>query len=87
MELTKEIPLYINSLGALGNDFAIMGRTLNPPVDWMWTFQHSQFMKHEHQAAYHLMLYFQPGDEMKNETSLPRRQERRGIEYWKGLHG
>ncbi|XP_031503572.1 uncharacterized protein LOC116266472 [Nymphaea colorata] len=38
MELTKEIPLYINSLGALGNDFAIMGRTLNPPGDWWATY-------------------------------------------------
>lgn len=30
-EITKEHPLYINAQGALGTDFAIMGRTLNAP--------------------------------------------------------
>lgn len=30
-EITKELPKYINALGALGTDFAIMGRTLNAP--------------------------------------------------------
>lgn len=33
-EITKELPKYINALGALGTDFAIMGRTLNAPGDW-----------------------------------------------------
>lgn len=31
VEITKEHPLYINAQGALGTDFAIMGRTLNAP--------------------------------------------------------
>ncbi|XP_011628201.1 uncharacterized protein LOC18447366 [Amborella trichopoda] len=34
MELTKETPMYINAHGALGNDFAMMARTLNTPGDW-----------------------------------------------------
>ncbi|XP_031268224.1 uncharacterized protein LOC116126685 [Pistacia vera] len=34
IEITKEHPLYINAQGALGTDFAIMGRTLNAPGDW-----------------------------------------------------
>lgn len=34
MEITKEHPIYINAQGALGTDFAIMGRTLNAPGDW-----------------------------------------------------
>ncbi|KAK2997034.1 hypothetical protein RJ639_025080 [Escallonia herrerae] len=33
-EITKEHPIYINSQGALGTDFAIMGRGLNAPGDW-----------------------------------------------------
>ncbi|XP_021901767.1 uncharacterized protein LOC110817506 [Carica papaya] len=36
IEITKEHPIYINAQGALGTDFAIMGRTLNTPGDW-WT--------------------------------------------------
>lgn len=31
VEITKEHPSYINAQGALGTDFAIMGRTLNAP--------------------------------------------------------
>jgi hypothetical protein len=31
MEITREHPVYINAQGALGTDFAIMGRTLNAP--------------------------------------------------------
>ena len=31
VEITKEHPIYINAQGALGTDFAIMGRTLNAP--------------------------------------------------------
>ncbi|XP_054810023.1 uncharacterized protein LOC129311656 isoform X2 [Prosopis cineraria] len=34
MEITKEHPIYINAQGALGTDFAILGRTLNAPGDW-----------------------------------------------------
>ncbi|XXG66400.1 hypothetical protein AAC387_Pa05g3888 [Persea americana] len=34
IEFTKEHPLYINAQGALGTEFAIMGRTLNSPGDW-----------------------------------------------------
>ncbi|GLU05641.1 hypothetical protein SLE2022_227300 [Rubroshorea leprosula] len=34
IEITKEHPRYINAQGALGTDFAIMGRTLNTPGDW-----------------------------------------------------
>ncbi|XP_059657458.1 uncharacterized protein LOC132303997 isoform X1 [Cornus florida] len=34
IEITKENPIYINAQGALGTDFAIMGRTLNAPGDW-----------------------------------------------------
>ncbi|KAJ0968509.1 hypothetical protein J5N97_025426 [Dioscorea zingiberensis] len=34
IELTKEQPLYLNAQGALGSEFAIMGRTLNAPGDW-----------------------------------------------------
>ncbi|KAH7853503.1 hypothetical protein Vadar_003278 [Vaccinium darrowii] len=34
IEITKEHPFYINAKGALGTDFAIMGRTLNTPGDW-----------------------------------------------------
>lgn len=30
-EITKEHPIYINAQGALGTDFAIIGRTLNAP--------------------------------------------------------
>ncbi|KAK2977054.1 hypothetical protein RJ640_011665, partial [Escallonia rubra] len=33
-EITKEHPVYINAQGALGTDFAIMGRRLNAPGDW-----------------------------------------------------
>lgn len=33
-EITKELPIYLNAQGALGTDFAIMGRTLNCPGDW-----------------------------------------------------
>ncbi|KAK4844916.1 hypothetical protein QYF36_026019 [Acer negundo] len=33
-EITKEHPIYINAQGALGTDFAVMGRTLNSPGDW-----------------------------------------------------
>ncbi|KAJ7944794.1 HAT transposon superfamily [Quillaja saponaria] len=36
MEITKEHPVYINAQGALGTDFAVLGRTLNAPGDW-WT--------------------------------------------------
>lgn len=31
IEITKEHPVFINAQGALGTDFAIMGRTLNSP--------------------------------------------------------
>lgn len=31
IEITKEHPVYINAQGAIGTDFAIMGRTLNAP--------------------------------------------------------
>lgn len=31
MEITKEHPIYINAQGALGTDFAVLGRTLNTP--------------------------------------------------------
>lgn len=31
IEITKEHPVYINAQGALGTDFAVMGRTLNAP--------------------------------------------------------
>ncbi|WCJ26013.1 hAT transposon superfamily [Euphorbia peplus] len=34
IEITKEHPMYINTQGALGTDFAIIGRTLNSPGDW-----------------------------------------------------
>lgn len=34
IEITKEHPVYINAQGALGTDFAILGRTLNAPGDW-----------------------------------------------------
>ncbi|XP_008804175.2 uncharacterized protein LOC103717524 [Phoenix dactylifera] len=34
IELTKEQPVYLNAQGALGSEFAIMGRTLNAPGDW-----------------------------------------------------
>ncbi|XP_043716251.1 uncharacterized protein LOC122664481 [Telopea speciosissima] len=34
IEFTKEHPMYLNSLGALGSEFAVMGRTLNSPGDW-----------------------------------------------------
>ncbi|CAL5437127.1 unnamed protein product [Camellia sinensis] len=34
IEITKEHPMYINAQGALGTEFAIMGRTLNAPGDW-----------------------------------------------------
>ncbi|KAJ6962630.1 hypothetical protein NC652_001322 [Populus alba x Populus x berolinensis] len=34
IEITKEHPIYINAQGALGTEFAIMGRTLNSPGDW-----------------------------------------------------
>ncbi|KAK6947625.1 Zinc finger, BED-type, partial [Dillenia turbinata] len=34
VEVTKEHPIYINAQGALGTDFAVMGRTLNAPGDW-----------------------------------------------------
>ncbi|CAB4310101.1 unnamed protein product [Prunus armeniaca] len=34
MDITKEHPMYVNAQGALGTDFAIMGRTLNAPGDW-----------------------------------------------------
>ncbi|TXG51088.1 hypothetical protein EZV62_023612 [Acer yangbiense] len=34
IEITKEHPIYINAQGALGTDFAVMGRTLNSPGDW-----------------------------------------------------
>ncbi|KAL5748549.1 hypothetical protein ACOSQ2_025846 [Xanthoceras sorbifolium] len=34
IEITKEHPIYINAQGALGTDFAVMGRTLNAPGDW-----------------------------------------------------
>ncbi|XP_072958890.1 uncharacterized protein [Typha angustifolia] len=32
--LTKEQPVYLNAQGALGSEFAVMGRTLNAPGDW-----------------------------------------------------
>ena len=31
MEITEELPTYINAQGALGTDFAVLGRTLNAP--------------------------------------------------------
>ncbi|XP_030500899.2 uncharacterized protein LOC115716279 [Cannabis sativa] len=34
MEITKECPVYIGAQGALGTQFAIMGRTINAPGDW-----------------------------------------------------
>ncbi|KAF8379292.1 hypothetical protein HHK36_028725 [Tetracentron sinense] len=34
IEITKEHLMYINAQGALGSEFAIMGRTLNAPGDW-----------------------------------------------------
>ncbi|KAI0514260.1 hypothetical protein KFK09_010295 [Dendrobium nobile] len=34
IELTKEQPMYLNAQGALGSDFATLGRTLNAPGDW-----------------------------------------------------
>ncbi|KAJ9159951.1 hypothetical protein P3X46_025400 [Hevea brasiliensis] len=34
VEITKEHPMFINAQGALGTDFAIMGRTMNSPGDW-----------------------------------------------------
>ncbi|KAJ1416038.1 Ribonuclease H-like superfamily [Sesbania bispinosa] len=34
MEITKELPIYINAQGALGTDFSVLGRTLNAPGDW-----------------------------------------------------
>ncbi|KAJ6341952.1 hypothetical protein OIU78_009987 [Salix suchowensis] len=34
IKITKEHPIYINAQGALGTEFAIMGRTLNSPGDW-----------------------------------------------------
>eukprot|EP00261_Vitis_vinifera_P032873 XP_019074116.1 PREDICTED: uncharacterized protein LOC100247282 isoform X3 [Vitis vinifera] len=34
IEITKEHPIYINAQGALGTEFAIMGRTLNAAGDW-----------------------------------------------------
>ncbi|XP_010276930.1 PREDICTED: uncharacterized protein LOC104611538 [Nelumbo nucifera] len=34
IEFTKEHPVYLNAHGALGSEFAIMGRTLNAPGDW-----------------------------------------------------
>ncbi|KAJ4952546.1 hypothetical protein NE237_029378 [Protea cynaroides] len=34
IEFTKEHPTYINSIGPLGSEFAVMGRTLNAPGDW-----------------------------------------------------
>lgn len=34
IELTKEQPVYLNAQGALGSDFATLGRTLNSPSDW-----------------------------------------------------
>ncbi|KAF5186507.1 hypothetical protein FRX31_023907 [Thalictrum thalictroides] len=34
IEFTKEHPMYINAHGALGSEFAILGRTLNAPGDW-----------------------------------------------------
>ncbi|KAI3933530.1 hypothetical protein MKW92_033690 [Papaver armeniacum] len=33
-EFTREHPMYINAQGALGNEFAVLGRTLNSPGDW-----------------------------------------------------
>ncbi|KAJ4955752.1 hypothetical protein NE237_012535 [Protea cynaroides] len=36
IELTRERSMYTNSLGALGSEFAVMGRTLNSPGDWLW---------------------------------------------------
>lgn len=38
IELTKEQPVYLNAQGALGSEFAIMGRTLNAPGDWWAAF-------------------------------------------------
>ena len=35
IEVTKELPIYINAQGALGTEFAIMGRTLNSPGMFM----------------------------------------------------
>ncbi|XP_061357877.1 uncharacterized protein LOC133302144 [Gastrolobium bilobum] len=34
VEITKELPIYINAQGAMGTDFAVLGRTLNTPGDW-----------------------------------------------------
>lgn len=34
MEITREHPAYVNAQGALGTDFAILGRTINTPGDW-----------------------------------------------------
>ncbi|XP_068651234.1 uncharacterized protein [Aristolochia californica] len=34
IELTKEHPVYVNAQGALGSEFAMMGRILNSPSDW-----------------------------------------------------
>lgn len=34
IEITKEHPVYINAQGALGTDFAVLGRKLNAPGDW-----------------------------------------------------
>ncbi|KAG4987563.1 hypothetical protein JHK85_030546 [Glycine max] len=33
MKITKELPTYINAQGALGTDFAVLGRTLNAPEE------------------------------------------------------
>lgn len=34
IQLTKEQPVYLNAHGALGSEFAMLGRTLNSPADW-----------------------------------------------------
>ncbi|KAK1256761.1 hypothetical protein QJS04_geneDACA023979 [Acorus gramineus] len=34
IELTKEHPAYVNAQGALGSEFAVLGRTFNNPADW-----------------------------------------------------
>ncbi|XP_022152799.1 uncharacterized protein LOC111020429 [Momordica charantia] len=34
LEITREHPAYVNGQGALGTDFAILGRTVNAPGDW-----------------------------------------------------
>ncbi|ONK79968.1 uncharacterized protein A4U43_C01F12360 [Asparagus officinalis] len=31
IQLTKEQPVYLNAVGALGSEFAVLGRTLNAP--------------------------------------------------------